>query len=63
VEEEIPPNWEENTMEHTTPIGIGLPLNSLEISMGACMVEEEIPPLVQDEFKEDATPNVSVLNI
>jgi hypothetical protein len=59
VEEEIPPNWEENTMEKTTPIGTSFPLNSLEIAMGGCMVEEEIPPLVQDDFKEDATPNVS----
>jgi hypothetical protein len=59
VEEEIPPNWEENTMEQTTPIGIVFPLNSPEISMGGRMVEEEIPPLVEDDFKEVATPNVS----
>jgi hypothetical protein len=57
VEEEIPPNWEENTMEQTTPIGTGFPLNSLEIAMGGCMVEEEIPPLMQDNYKNDADPN------
>jgi hypothetical protein len=26
------------------------------------MVEEEIPPLVQDDFEEDETPNVSLSN-
>jgi hypothetical protein len=46
VEEEIPPNWEENTMEQTTPIGTGIPLNSLKPTMGGCMVEEEFPPLM-----------------
>jgi hypothetical protein len=49
-------------MEKTKPIGIGFPLNSLEIAMGGCMVEEEIPPLVQDDFKEDAPRNVSGSN-
>jgi len=45
VEEEIPPSWEENTKDKTTPIDTSFPLNSPEIVMGGCMVEEEIPPL------------------
>jgi hypothetical protein len=59
VEEEIPPNWEENTMEQTEPIGIDLPLNFPKVSMGGCVVEEEIPPQIQDDFKRGTTPNVS----
>jgi hypothetical protein len=41
-------------MEQTTPIGIGFLLNSSETSMGSCTVEEEIPPLMQDNYKNDA---------
>jgi len=44
-------------MEQTTSIGICFLLNSLETSMGSCMVEEEIPPLMQDNYKNDVEPN------
>jgi hypothetical protein len=44
VEEDIPPNWEEDTMEKTNQPDTDLPLNYPDISMGGCVVEEEIPP-------------------
>jgi len=39
-------------MEKTKPTDTNFPLNFLEIAMGGCMVEEEIPPQVQDDFKD-----------
>jgi hypothetical protein len=62
VDEEIPPNWEEDTKEKIEPTGIGLPLNYLEVAMGGCVVEEEIPPQMQDDFMQGATPNFNRLH-
>jgi hypothetical protein len=56
VEEEIPPNWEEDITEKTTPTNTTLPLNYLDISMGGCVVEEEIPPQKQDDFMQGEPP-------
>jgi hypothetical protein len=46
-------------MEQTEPIGTDLPLNFPEVFMVGCVVEEEIPPQIQDDFKRDTTPIVS----
>jgi hypothetical protein len=56
VEEEIPPNWEEDITEQTTPTRTALPLNYPDIAMGGCVVEEEIPPQKQDDFMQGAVP-------
>jgi hypothetical protein len=57
MEEEIPPNWEETTMEQMTPTGTGIPLNSPKPTIGSCTVEEELSPLMQDSYKNNIDPN------
>jgi hypothetical protein len=58
VEEETPPNWEEilpnmskTTLEQRQAIGTITPLISLEPTGIGCMVEEEIPPQMEDHYK------------
>ena len=55
VEEEIPPNWEEvspnlhkTTIEQRLSTGTSTHMNFPEPTMTCCIVEEEIPPQMED---------------
>jgi hypothetical protein len=58
VEEDIPPNWEEilpnfskTTLEQRPTTGTITPLIFLKPAETGCMVEEEIPPQMEDYCK------------
>jgi hypothetical protein len=58
VEEDIPPNWEEilpsfskTTLEQRPTTGTITPLIFLKPAETSCMVEEEIPPQMEDYCK------------
>jgi hypothetical protein len=64
MEEEIPSNWEEippnlqkTTMEQRPSTGTSTPLNFPEPAMTGCIVEEEIPPQMEDYCKNFVDAN------
>jgi hypothetical protein len=52
VEEEIPHNLKDVGGEHMKQEGTDISLNSQELAMIGCLVEEELPPLLSGLLQE-----------